>query len=274
MDAALQRRVQRYGWDKAAGWYEQYWQRQLEPAQARLLERVQLKPGEQVLDIACGSGWLSFQMSDAVIPGGRLTATDISDRMIGLAAQAAAERNITNIDFRRMEAEELSFPDHSFDVTICSLGLMYVTDTQQSVDEMYRVTRPGGRAAALVWGHRNACGWADIFPIVESRVSSEVCPLFFRLGTGNLLQMTFEQAGFSNITVDKINTLLQYNSGEDAVGAAFIGGPVAMAWSRFNDTVKKEAADEYLASIEKFKAGEGYSIPGEFVIVQGTVPSH
>lgn len=270
MDALLQRRVQRYGWDKAAGWYEQYWQRQLEPAQTKLLERVQLKPGEQVLDIACGSGWLSFRMAESVIPGGRLTSTDISDRMIELAAQTAAEKNITNIDFRRMEAEELSFADNSFDVTICSLGLMYVTDAQQSANEMYRVTRPGGRAAALVWGQRTACGWAEIFPIVEARVSSEVCPLFFRMGTGNMLQLVFEQAGFSNITVDKLNTLLKYNSAEDAIGAAFVGGPVAMAWSRFNDQVKKEAGDEYLASIASYKEGEGYAIPGEFIIVQGT----
>ena len=269
MDAALQRRVQRYGWDKAAAWYEQYWQNQLEPAQTKLLQLTGLQPGDAVLDIACGTGLLSFRMAGSVIPSGNVTATDISDRMIEFAARSAAEKNISNISFRRMEAEELSVDDNAYDAVICSLGLMYVTDAQQSVNEMYRATRPGGRSAALVWGQRNACGWADIFPIVESRVTSEVCPLFFRLGTGNTLQQVFEQAGFENVSTARMNTMLLYASGDDAGGAAFIGGPVAMAWSRFSDTVKKEAMADYLASIEKYKQGTGYAIPGEFVIVTG-----
>ena len=94
--------------------------------------------------------------------------------------------------------------------------------------------------------------------------------MFFRLGTGNFLQQTFEQAGFRNVTTEKMNSLLQYHSGDDACGAAFIGGPVAMAWSRFNEKVKQEAAADYLASIEKYKQDKGYAIPGEFVIVTGT----
>jgi ubiquinone/menaquinone biosynthesis C-methylase UbiE len=270
MDALLQRRVQRYGWDKAADWYEQYWRNQLEPAQTKLLELSQLQPGEEVLDIACGSGFLSFRMASAIMPGGHITSTDISDRMIEFAAKTAKEKGIPNISFQRMEAEELGFEDERFDMVISSLGLMYVTDAQQSVNEMYRVARSGGRASALVWGNRNACGWAEIFPVVESRVSSEVCPLFFRLGTANTLHMVFEQAGFKDVRTEKMNTLLQYESGDDAGGAAFIGGPVAMAWSRFSDTVKKEAMADYLASIEKFKKEKGYAIPGEFVIVTGT----
>lgn len=266
MDALLQRRVQRYGWDKAADWYEQYWRNQLEPAQTRLLQVTNLQPGEEVLDIACGTGLLSLRMDNSILPNGHLTATDISDRMI----EAAAKNGLPNTSFQRMEAEELKFDDTRFDVVICSLGLMYVTDAQQSVNEMYRVTRQGGRASALVWGNRNNCGWADIFPIVEARVSSEVCPLFFRLGTSNTLQLTFEKAGFKNVTTERMHTLLRYQSGDDACGAAFIGGPVAMAWSRFNEQVKKEAVADYLASIDTFKKDKGYEIPGEFVIVSGT----
>src|SRR5687768_284248 len=128
MDAALQRRVQRYGWDKAAAWYEQYWQNQLEPAQTRLLQLANLQSGEKVLDIACGTGRLSFRMAESVMPNGTVTATDISDRMIEFAARSATEKNISNISFQRMEAEELTIDNNAWDAVICSLGLMYVTD--------------------------------------------------------------------------------------------------------------------------------------------------
>jgi ubiquinone/menaquinone biosynthesis C-methylase UbiE len=56
MDPRVQRRVQRYGWDKAAGFYEWFWRQQLAPAQTRLLERAALRPGDRVIDIACGTG--------------------------------------------------------------------------------------------------------------------------------------------------------------------------------------------------------------------------
>jgi len=68
MDERLQRRVQRYGWDKSAARYEAYWREQLEPALARLLERAACAEGERVLDVACGTGLASFPIADAVGP--------------------------------------------------------------------------------------------------------------------------------------------------------------------------------------------------------------
>jgi ubiquinone/menaquinone biosynthesis C-methylase UbiE len=82
MDAALQRRVQRYGWDKAASHYENYWQEQLRPAQEKLLELSQLKPGEKIIDIACGTGLVSFPAAKLVGEKGSVLGTDISDKMV------------------------------------------------------------------------------------------------------------------------------------------------------------------------------------------------
>src|ERR1700686_662577 len=70
MDARLQRRVQRYGWDLAAIDYEQLWQAQLAEAQSALLALASLELGEQVLDIACGTGLVSFEAAQAVSPSG------------------------------------------------------------------------------------------------------------------------------------------------------------------------------------------------------------
>jgi ubiquinone/menaquinone biosynthesis C-methylase UbiE len=267
MEERLQRRVQRYGWDKAAAYYEQFWQQQLEPAQTRLLELLQLQKNETIIETACGTGLLTFRMAKAIEPGGHITGTDISDRMVEMATEIAKEKNCSNTSFQRMEAEELTLPDVAYDVAVCSLGLMYVTDAQQSVNELYRIVKPGGRTGILVWGQRDHCGWADIFPIVDSRVTSDVCPLFFRLGTADILQQVCKQAGFEKLVSERMQTTLQYRTAEDACGAAFVGGPVALAYNRFTEDIKKEARAEYISSIEQYKQGDGYAIPGEFVIV-------
>ena len=269
MEPALQRRVQRYGWDKAAAYYESSWQKQLLPAQQKLLAFANIKGGEKIIDIACGTGLVSFPAAELAGNNGFVLGTDISDKMVDLSKAIANERNISNISFERMDAEELTAANESFDLALCALGLMYVTDYLKALKEMHRVLKPGGYAVAAVWGQRSNCGWADLFEIVDKRVASEVCPMFYNLGNPGTLQQYFLAAGFNTIKEERINTLLEYSAGEDACGAAFMGGPVALAYNKFPDAVKKEAEAEYIESIKKFKKDNGYYIPGEFVIAVG-----
>jgi ubiquinone/menaquinone biosynthesis C-methylase UbiE len=268
----FQRRVQRYGWDKAAGYYDPHWRAQLEPVQRRLIELASLREGERVIDVACGTGKVSFRAASLVGPKGRVLGTDLSEGMLQLAQKVASEQELSNVTFERMDAEDLRIADGSFDLALCSLGLMYVPDTEKAVKEMHRILRPGGRAVISVWGRRDRCGWAEIFSIVDNRVKSEVCPLFFRMGTGDMLRATFEGAGIVNVVAEHFDVLLHFASDEDACGAAFAGGPTALAYSRFLENVKNEVHAEYLASVERFREGEGYAIPGEFVIPIGQKP--
>lgn len=272
MDPRLQRRVQRYGWDKASTYYEGYWSRQLEPAQTCLLEMAALQPGERVLDVACGTGLVTFPAAEAVGGEGKVVGTDISGQMVELVRAEAQRRGYANTSFERMEAEKLAFDDAGFDAVLCALGLMYVTDARASVAELRRVLKPGGRSVSAVWGARDRCGWADIFPIVDARVQSEVCPMFFQLGSGETLEFVYDEAGFTDIATERISTLLHYANADDAIGAAFAGGPVALAYSRFDEKTREEAHREYLASIDAFRDGNGYKIPGEFVVVRGAKP--
>jgi ubiquinone/menaquinone biosynthesis C-methylase UbiE len=272
MEARLQRRVQRYGWDKAAPCYEQSWHRQLAPAQTRLLALAALRPGERVIDVACGTGLVTFAAAAAVGTEGSVVGTDISDAMVAHARTRAT--GITHdLRFERMDAEELTLPDATFDVALCALGLMYVPDVGKAIAEMTRVIVPGGRVVAAVWGQRSQCGWAEVFPIVDARVRSDVCPLFFALGTGDRLATVCRDAGLTDVVTERIHTRLDWASPDEACGAAFIGGPVALAYSRFDDGTRQAVHNEYLKSIEPWRSGAGYQVPGEFVIVSGRRPA-
>lgn len=269
MDAKLQRRIQRYGWDKAAGLYEQSWQKQLEPAQTRLMELAALGPGQRVIDIACGTGLVTFAAAAAVGPAGTVVGVDLSETMVTLARARARERGLRHLRFERMDAEELALPSASYDAALCALGLMYVPDARKAVAEMVRLLAPCGRIVAAVWGQRSRCGWAEIFPIVDAQVKSEVCPLFFSLGTADRLSALFRDAGLADVVTERLETRLEWASADEACGAAFVGGPVALAYSRFDASTRLAVHGAYLASIEPWRHGSGYAVPGEFVIVAG-----
>jgi ubiquinone/menaquinone biosynthesis C-methylase UbiE len=271
MDPKLQRRVQRYGWDLAASRYESLWKEQLAPAQAELLAAAALAPGARVLDVACGTGLVSLQAADVVGPTGRVCGIDLSAQMIEAARRNAQVRGLPNVEFARMDAESLALPDASVDVALCALGLMYLPNPELALREMRRVLHRDGRAVIAVWGERSRCAWSALFPIVDLEVSSEVCPLFFRLGQSDALVRSCSAANFDIIEQRRLESTLNYVDAEDACDAAFVGGPVALAWSRFDEATRDRVRARYLEAIDPWRDGRGYRLPAEFVIVSAEV---
>lgn len=267
MEARLQRRVQRYGWDLAADAYEPLWRRQLSGVHAALMALARLSSGEQVLDVACGSGWVTLEAARRVGTQGRVEGVDLSGAMVERARQLARQAGLQGLSFARMDAEALEFAPGSFDVVLCSLGLMYVPDAARAIRDMRRVLRPGGRLVLAVWGERRHCGWAPLFEIVQHEVASEVCPLFFQLGQPDALAQLCRHAGCQGIEQRLVGGTLDYADGEEACGAAFAGGPVAMAWSRFDAATRARVCHRYLDAIARWRQGDGYAVPAQFTVV-------
>jgi hypothetical protein len=103
-------------------------------------------------------------------------------------------------------------------------------------------------------------------------VASEVCPLFFRLGQLDTLARLCADAKFEDVRHRRITATLTYADADEACDAAFVSGPVALAWSRFDDEVRARVRARYLDAIESWRHGHGYRIPGEFVIAAAVAP--
>jgi SAM-dependent methyltransferase len=270
MDARLQRRVQRYGWDLAAADYDRLWQEPLGSARTALATRVAARGGERVLDVACGTGRLALDLARAVGPGGSVVGVDLSAAMVDAARRRVAAHGIGNAVFEGMDAEALALPDASFDVVVCALGLMYMPDPRQALREMARVLRPGGRIAVVVWGDRRRCGWSAVLPIVEAEVTSDVCPLLFTLGNEGALGLACTATGFVVVEQHRIAATLAFAGDDDACDAALVGGPAALAWSRFDGATRTRVRERYLEAIAPWRGRRGYRVPGEFVLVLAT----
>jgi len=117
-----------------------------------VLRRAALQSGQQVLDLGTGTGSVALKAASSVLPGGNVTAVDISPDMLALAQQRAASMGLSNVTFREGRAEEIPAPSSQFDAVLASLSLMYVIDRAAAARETARVLRPGGRLVAAVWG--------------------------------------------------------------------------------------------------------------------------
>ena len=119
----------------------------LSDALAHTAQRLRPHPGEQVLDVATGTGWTA---RNAARMGAHVTAIDIAPDLVAAAESLSAHMR-PPIDFRVADAERLPFEDASFDRVISTFGVMFAADQERAAAELARVCRPGGRLAVSVW---------------------------------------------------------------------------------------------------------------------------
>lgn len=268
--AKLQHRIQRYGWDAGAENYQISWQENLQSVHQPMFEMAALIQGERVFEIACGNGFVTLLAAPILGDRGHIVATDISTEMIQLLNMQIEKLEVNNITTRRVAAEDTrELADGNFDAALCSLGLMYMPHPELGIRSMWQALKPGGRAVAAVWGARKNCAWAELFPIVDRVVESEVCPLFFMCGTGNTLVDQFLGEGFETVQIRRIQTSLYFENKSNMLHAFIDGGPVALAVKRFDSQTRQMVESEFLGSVSQYRSGDGFSIPAEYVVVSG-----
>ena len=114
------------------------------------IEMSAVRSGQAVLDIAGGTGDLSYQFSRLVGPQGRVVLADINDSMLKVGRDKLTDRGVAgNIAYCQADAQYLPFPDNTFDCITIAFGLRNVTDKDLALASMQRVLKPGGRLLVL-----------------------------------------------------------------------------------------------------------------------------
>jgi demethylmenaquinone methyltransferase/2-methoxy-6-polyprenyl-1,4-benzoquinol methylase len=112
----------------------------------RFVARVKPQAGEQILDMAGGTGDIAFRMAKR---GALVTVSDINPDMLGVGMQRAEQRGLEGLAWSEQNAETLSFADRSFDAYTIAFGIRNVTDIPKALREAYRVLKYGGRLFVL-----------------------------------------------------------------------------------------------------------------------------
>lgn len=132
--------------DWGAGRYERIAE-ELAPAAERIVEMAAVQPGEEVLDLACGTGNAALLAAAA---GARVVGLDAAERLLGVARERAVAAG-ADATFVAGDLQDLPFADGSFDAVVSVFGVIFAADPQRAFDEVVRVLRPGGRALLTAW---------------------------------------------------------------------------------------------------------------------------
>ena len=131
--------------DVAADGYDRFMGRWSVPLAERFLDQAGVRVADHVLDVGCGPGALTAALTRR-LGSAAVTAVDPSESFV-----AALRTRLPEVDARVAAAENLPFTDASFDVTLAQLVVHFMTDPEEGLREMGRVTRPGGTVGACVW---------------------------------------------------------------------------------------------------------------------------
>ncbi|GEM71903.1 class I SAM-dependent methyltransferase [Sphingomonas aquatilis] len=126
----------------------------------RFVRRLQPREGEQVLDMAGGTGDIAFRIAES---GASVTVADINPDMLAVGMERAAKRGLDSLVWTEANAETLTFPDTFFDAYTIAFGIRNVTDIPKALREAHRVLRRGGRFFCLEFSTTTWPGFKEVY---------------------------------------------------------------------------------------------------------------
>jgi ubiquinone/menaquinone biosynthesis C-methylase UbiE len=261
MEQALDqiREKQKESWNKfSPGWRK--WDKMtmdfLNPQSLEMIRSLSIKPEGQILDIASGTGEPALSMAKLAIAG-KVILTDLSEGMLEVAKEKAAQQNIMNIETRICDAGELPFENNLFDVVSCRLGFMFFPDMQMAAHEINRVLKQGGRFTTSVWDAPEKNFWVGVMAgTIHENMDLEKpepgSPGIFRCADKNMMTGIFKTAGFRNITVKEVNGSLNCDTAETYWDMMIeVAAPFAAALSNADETTIRKIKLEVLEKLQQ-----------------------
>jgi ubiquinone/menaquinone biosynthesis C-methylase UbiE len=193
-----------------------------------LVAAAQPQPGEQVLDVGCGTGVVARAVAARVGPAGTVVGLDPSTAMLRVARRVTAGMGRT-VAWVEGPAEEMPFAAGSFDLVVCQQVLQFVTDRPAALREMYRVLRSGGRAVLHVMlGVEHHPFEMQLSQSIARRLGIPATSDIYALGDRGELRALLEQAGFARVDIDVVEFEIEYPDPEHFVARRITAATAAI----------------------------------------------
>jgi SAM-dependent methyltransferase len=236
-----------------------------------LLNSACIRPGDQVLDVACGTGIVARQSAPLVGSSGKVTGLDADHNMLLAAKKFADCEGLSSIEWHHGDAASIPLETGKYDVVVCQQGLQFFPDKQQALLEIFRVLISGGRVALSIWRSIDRCPFLAILAdIIGSYIWTghtaafySSCSLFNREELRGLLIA----AGFHEINIRLEVQMARFPSLEEFIPGYISVFPFAQQIQEMAPGDQKNLLNDIKKSLLVFSDDNGLSAPMESHII-------
>jgi ubiquinone/menaquinone biosynthesis C-methylase UbiE len=277
MDEQLKkiREVQKDAWNKSSvGWkkWDSMFMAFLRPMTDAMIAMMNIADDAHILDVATGTGEPGLTIA-SMLKTGKVTATDLSEKMLEVASENAVNRGIANFETVGCDVSSLPFENETFNAVSCRLGFMLFPDMELALQEMMRVLKTGGRLVAAVWSAPEKNFWvANSMPTMISRLQlnppAPGAPGIWRCSHPGLMADLFRKAGLKDVREKEVTGKLLCGTIETYWN--FItetSSPVA--FFKADETLKQEIKEEVVGRVKEKYPNGNISLESGAIIISG-----
>jgi ubiquinone/menaquinone biosynthesis C-methylase UbiE len=247
--------------------YERYLVPAIFASHARdLVDLADPRPGERVLDVACGTGIVARTAAPRVGASGSVTGLDVNPDMLAVARKASAGVS-PPIEWKEGNALSLPFPDGSFDVVFCEQALQFFGDRSAALRELRRVTAKDGRLALSVFrGLEHNFAYAVLSDALERHAGAEAGAMMrspFALDDGEQIRALVSGAGFREVRLRLWFGSERFPSFEELLRQEAASSPLAGPLGRLDAAVRDALLAEVAAAMRPYVDDDGIAFPND-----------
>ena len=269
------REVQKEAWNQSSvGWKK--WDSMnmafLRPVSDEMIQLMNIADENNFLDVATGTGEPGLTIA-SMLKNGKVTGTDLSEKMLEVANENAVNRGIANFETICCDVSSLPFENDSFHAVSCRLGFMLFPDMQLALEEMMRVLKTGGNIVASVWSAPEKNFWvANSMGTMISRLQlnppAPGAPGIFRCSQPGYMADLFRKVGLKNVREKEIAFTLLCGSPE--IYWNFITETASpVAFFKADETIKHQIKEEVVGRVKEKYANGNISLDSCAIVISG-----
>lgn len=224
------------------------------------LNHVEVRKGDRVIDVACGTGIVTRLVAGKVGKSGTIAGVDLNAGMIEAAQRYLTDMDAT-IEWHQCDVIDLPFADAIFDIAFCQQGLQFFPDKPAALSEIRRVLVPGGTMILTVWS-----SVSPLFAAIADAAKSALSPYAYR--DGELIKALVTEAGFSAINMEILVVERRIGPPEESIPNEIFGGSVGPFVAKLDESTQKTLFDDVAEALHDYLEHDGIVVPQEAHLIR------